>query len=151
VKLERDAAHGDWQATTESHVVNSPSGERVAVVRLPSDDAGMRLAVLVLLIACSSTPPPAGSPAPPSGSAASPVAPSGSATPYTGPHERGPCSDVHDCKLRDVCGCHCEGVLVSAPEGVACDESCPDTAICRGFTAICDLATRTCGAIPRAR
>ena len=97
--------------------------------------------LFVCFVACSSpkAPPPTSN-----------TAPSGSAAPYTGPADRGPCQDVHGCKLRDNCGCSCEGVSISAPTQTACDESCPKTDICKGYSLICDLPSQTCSAIPRA-
>src|SRR5258706_6559616 len=106
----------------------------------------MRTLVLSLLIACSAKSPP------PS------TAPSGSATgsakpeaPYRGSKERGPCHDAHECKLRNLCGCSCEAVVFAAgADEIKCDESCPNPDPCKGHSLICDLATRTCGAIPPA-
>jgi len=50
--------------------------------------------------------------------------------------------------LRDVCGCSCEAVVLSAPRATACDESCPAKDACAGYSLICDLSMRLCGAIP---
>jgi hypothetical protein len=111
-----------------------------------------RAACLIFVIACGSKTEPVG---PAGGSAAPPIdrgsgsaAGSGIGT-YVGPAESGPCNDAHDCILRDECGCSCKGVLGSAPRAVECEESCPDNNICDGYTAICDLATHRCGAIPK--
>lgn len=71
--------------------------------------------------------------------------------PYTGPADRGPCNDAHECKLRNNCGCACEGVALSANGGVECDESCPNPPdICEGYTVICELSTHTCSALAKA-
>lgn len=69
---------------------------------------------------------------------------------YTGPADRGPCSDAHGCKLRSNCGCSCEGVALSAPSMVDCDKSCNNPDVCKGYSLICDGSTQTCGAIPKA-
>ena len=68
---------------------------------------------------------------------------------YVGPPERGPCTDVGGCKLRSVCGCSCEAVILSVPSQVDCDKSCPGADPCAGMTLMCDLATQTCGALPK--
>lgn len=98
--------------------------------------------VLLLLVACSSQPAPitnrGGSAAPPP-------------TAYTGDPDRGPCNDAHECKLRNNCGCACEGVALSAKDGVACDESCPNPPnICEQYTVICELSTHQCSALAKA-
>ncbi len=114
---------------------------------------GMTRLLLVLMIGCSAkTQPPSGTAsgsAPVAGTGSASAAETGSAQPrpYTGPPERGPCQDVHGCKLRDVCGCSCEAVSLSVPSNVDCDKSC-DAKPCTGMSLICDLATQTCGAIP---
>ena len=106
----------------------------------------MKWVAIFVFAACSSKPPPtpqAGSQTAGSGSA--------EARPYAGKPERGPCQDAHGCKLRNVCGCSCEGVALSAPTQVACDESCPNDDICKGYSLICDMGSQTCGAIPPAK
>jgi hypothetical protein len=102
---------------------------------------------LVLAFACSNSSKPVEPPS--NGSAKGSAAGSGSAAKYDGPPGYGPCESAHDCTLRDVCGCSCEGVLASAPKGVACDESCPPSNICDKFTVICDLSQHRCSAIPK--
>lgn len=107
----------------------------------------MRHAAFVFLIACSAKPPPAGSPG--SGSTAEPTPLVKPTTPYSGPADRGPCNDAHECKLRSNCGCSCEGVALSAPSITDCDKSCDNPDVCKNHTLICDLSTQTCSAIPR--
>jgi hypothetical protein len=103
--------------------------------------------LLLGLFACSAKPqPPSGA----SGSAVLPVVtPADASATYAGPPERGPCSDAHGCKLRSVCGCSCEAVVLSVPSQMDCDKSCPGDP-CKGMSLICDLSTQTCGALPKA-
>ncbi len=102
----------------------------------------MRFAVFAFLIACSAKAPPAQTIG--SGSAPEPVKP-----PYSGPAERGPCNDAHECKLRSNCGCACEGVALSAPSITGCDKSCDNPDVCKDHTLLCELSSQTCSEIPR--
>jgi hypothetical protein len=107
----------------------------------------------LLLAACASatpsSPPGSGSQAGLAGSQTG-SAPAPTPRPYSGAPERGPCSDAHQCTLRDNCGCSCEGVLVSAPAAAKCEETCANKEACKGYSLICDRGTQTCGAIPPA-
>jgi hypothetical protein len=53
--------------------------------------------------------------------------------------------------LRDVCGCSCKAVLLSAPEKEPCEESCPNKNVCDRFTVFCETSSGRCGALPKAQ
>jgi hypothetical protein len=97
----------------------------------------MRFALLFVLVGCWTDTKPT----------ATPVAPNTPATDAAAVKTEG-CQSAHDCKVRDVCGCSCEGVLLTAPKQVACEESCPNKNVCAGYSIICELSSHRCGALP---